>query len=74
MKEAANAPAEPRSMREALAVVALEEIDGLIIKLEAVAGKVTASDEQFAATMQALDEAAERFRAAVSSFTETGKA
>jgi hypothetical protein len=65
--------AEPRTVREALAALVLEEVDGLLARVEALPGKVAGVETQLKDTTDALVDAGDRFRLAVTAFTEQAK-
>jgi len=60
-------------MREALAVQALEEIDALLLRVESLDSKVSSTESNLDATTKALLDAADKFRMAVTAFTEDAK-
>lgn len=60
---------EPRSMREALAAQALEEIDGLVSRIEHALAELARVEGQMASTVAALDEGGDRYRSAVTTFS-----
>ena len=63
----------PRTAREALMAELLGDMDALLERVEALPGQVTASEERLAASVAALEEAGDRFRLAVTAFTEQAK-
>lgn len=63
----------PRTMREAMAVQALEEIDGLILRVEHLGENLEKIDKSHAATTAALLDASDKFRMAVTAFSEEAK-
>jgi acetylornithine deacetylase/succinyl-diaminopimelate desuccinylase-like protein len=65
--------AEPRTLREALAAQILGEVDSLVARVEALPGKVSDAEAQLKATTEALTEASDKFRLAVTAFTEQAK-
>lgn len=64
---------EPRTMREALAAQVLGEVDHLVARVEALPGKVSDAEAQLKATTDALTEAADKFRLAVTAFADQAK-
>ena len=46
--------AEPRTVREALAALVLDEVDGLLARVEALPGKLAESETQLKETTAAL--------------------
>jgi hypothetical protein len=64
----------PRTMREAFAVQALEEVDALLLRVETIDAKVSSTESSLEATTKALLDAADKFRMAVTAFTEDAKA
>lgn len=63
----------PRTMREALIVQALEEVDTLLVRVETLDAKVSETESSLNATTTALLDAADKFRMAVTAFTEEAK-
>ncbi len=61
-------------MREAFAVQALEEVDALLLRVESLDAKVSSTESNLDATTKALLDAADKFRMAVTAFTEDAKA
>lgn len=64
---------EPRTVREALAGVVLEELDVLTDKVDRIALSVNQAAQGVSATTEALAAASDNFRAAVTTFTEQAK-
>ena len=62
------------STRDALLAQVFEDLDGMVDKMQAVQKTALESDRQLKATTAVLDDAADRFRMAVTSFTEQAKA
>lgn len=60
-------------MREALVVQALEEVDGLLVRVETLHSNVSTTESSLKATTEALQDAADKFRMAVTAFTEQAK-
>ena len=60
-------------MREALAAQVLAEVDQLVARVEALPGKVSDAEAQLKATTEALTEAADNFRLAVTAFASQAK-
>lgn len=67
-------PTAPRSMREALAGVVLEEVDTLLSRAEALPQILDAAEQRVTTSVQALDAAGDRYRLAVTAFTEEARA
>lgn len=65
--------AEPRTMREAVAAQVLQEVDALVSRVETLPNKVSEVDTQLKATTDALTQAADAFRMAVTAFSEQAK-
>jgi hypothetical protein len=65
--------AEPRTVREALAALVLDEVDGLLARVEALPGKLADSETQLKETTAALTEGGDKFRLAVTAFTDQAK-
>ncbi|MEY3202262.1 MAG: hypothetical protein RIR70_1812 [Pseudomonadota bacterium] len=63
----------PRTAREALMAELLGDMDALLARVEALPRQVAASEERLAQSVAALDEAGDRFRLAVTAFTEQAK-
>lgn len=61
-------------MREAIAAQVLEEVDGLVVRLETLHSGVSSYEQQLKATTDALVTAADQYRLAVTAFTEQAKA
>jgi len=61
-------------MREALAAQALEEIDGMLVRVEALLSNVSTTETSLNATIESLQEAGDKYRMAVTAFTEQAKA
>ena len=62
------------STRDALLAQVFEDLDGMLDKMEAVQKTASESDRQLKATTAVLDDAADRFRMAVTLSTEQAKA
>ncbi len=65
--------ADPRTMREALAAQVLAEIDGLLTRIEALPANIASAEAQLKTTTDALANAGDQFRLAVTAFTEQAK-
>jgi hypothetical protein len=63
----------PRTAREALIAELLGDMDALLARVEALPRQVAASEERLAQSVATLDEAGDRFRLAVTAFTEQAK-
>jgi N-methylhydantoinase B/oxoprolinase/acetone carboxylase alpha subunit len=63
---------EPRSLREAIAAQVLEEVDALVSRVEALQ-KASDAESQLKTTIAALNDASDRYRLAVTEFTEQAK-
>ena len=61
------------STRDALLAQVFEDLDGMLDKMQEVQKTVLGSDRQLKATTAVLDDAADRFRMAVTLFTEQAK-
>lgn len=62
------------TMREALAQQSLEEIDGLVTRVEGLIALVNDAGQNMQATAAALGDAGDKYRMAVTAFTEQAKA
>lgn len=66
---------KPRNtMREALAAQALEEVDGLLSRIETLTASVSIVENRFQTTTDALNNANDQYKLAVTAFTEQAKA
>lgn len=63
----------PRTAREALIAEMLGELDALLARVEALPAQVAGAEGKVAASVAALDEAGDRYRMAVTAFTEQAK-
>lgn len=63
----------PRTAREALIAELLCDVQEVLDRVDAIKVEVKESEESFVATLKALDEGSDRFRMAVTSFTEDAK-
>ena len=61
-------------MREALAALVLDEVDGLLARVEALPGRLAEAEFQLKETTAALADGGDKFRLAVTAFTEQAKA
>jgi hypothetical protein len=65
---------EPRTTREALIAELLGDLDGLLTRVEALPPLVDSAESKLSGTIAALDNAGDKFRLAVTAFTEQAKA
>jgi|APEBP8051072974_1049382.scaffolds.fasta_scaffold00683_9 hypothetical protein len=63
-----------RTAREALIAEMLGDIDGLMARIESMPAIVAGAEEKIAGTVAALNEAGDKYRLAVTAFTEQAKA
>lgn len=63
-----------RTTREALIAELLGDLDGLIARVEALPAVVAGAEGKLSGTVAALDDAGDKFRLAVTAFTEQAKA
>lgn len=64
----------PRTAREALIAELLGDVDGLLARVEALPALVAGAEGRLSGTVAALDEAGDKYRLAVTAFTEQAKA
>lgn len=64
----------PRTTREALIAELLGDLDGLLARVEALPALVDSAEGKLSGTVAALDDAGDKFRLAVTAFTEQAKA
>jgi len=64
----------PRTTREALIAELLGDLDGLTARIEALPALVDNAERKLSGTVTALDDVGDKFRLAVTSFTEQAKA
>jgi len=64
----------PRTAREALIAEVLGDLDGLLTRVEALPAMVAGAEGKLSGTVAALDEAGDKYRLAVTAFTEQAKA
>lgn len=64
----------PRTTREALIAELLGDVDGLLARVEALPALVASTEEKITDTAKALEEAGDKYRLAVTAFTEQAKA
>ena len=64
----------PRTTREALIAEVLGELDTLLARVEALPALVAVAEEKLTGTVAALDDAGDKYRMAVTAFTEQAKA
>lgn len=62
-----------RTAREALIAEMLGDIDGLMARIEAMPAIVAGAEEKIAGTVAALNDAGDKYRLAVTAFTEQAK-
>lgn len=63
----------PRTMREALAAIALEELDQLTTRVEALPAVVGEAERKIAAAAGALNDAGDRYQAVITSFNDQAR-
>jgi hypothetical protein len=63
----------PRTTREALIAEMLGDLDLLLARVEALPVLVTTSEERLTSTVKALDNAGDKYRIAITAFTEQAK-
>ncbi|AAF85619.1 hypothetical protein [Xylella fastidiosa] len=63
----------PRTTREALIAELLGDVDGLLTRVEALPVMVAAAEEKMTSTAKALEDAGDKYRMAVTAFTEQAK-
>lgn len=64
----------PRTAREALIAELLGDVDRLLARVEALPALVAGAEGRLSGTVAALDEAGDKYRLAVTAFTEQAKA
>lgn len=64
----------PRTTREALIAELLGDVDGLLARVEALPAMVAAAEDKMTGTAKALEDAGDKYRLAVTAFTEQAKA
>ncbi len=64
---------EPRTTREALVAQMLDELDILLTRVEQLPTAIAEAEKRVAATTQILNEAGDRYRYAVTAFTDEAK-
>jgi len=64
----------PRTAREALIAELLGDVDGLLARVEALPAMVAAAEDKMTGTAKALEDAGDKYRLAVTAFTEQAKA
>jgi len=64
----------PRTTREALIAELLGDLDGLIARIEVLPALINDATGKLSGTVTALDDAGDKFRLAVTAFTEQAKA
>ena len=63
----------PRTAREALIAEMLGDLDTLLARVEALPALVTTAEERLTSTVTALDNAGDKYRMAITAFTEQAK-
>lgn len=63
----------PRTTREALMAELLGDVDKLLARVEALPVMVAAAEEKMTSTAKALEDAGDKYRMAVTAFTEQAK-
>jgi hypothetical protein len=63
----------PRTAREALVAELLGDVDGLLKRVEALPAEIAKSEGQLAGTAKAMQDAGDKFRLAVTAFTDQAK-
>ena len=63
----------PRTAREALIAEMLGDLDTLIARVEALPALVATAEERLTSTVTALDNAGDKYRMAITAFTEQAK-
>lgn len=64
---------EPRTAREALAALMLDEIDDLLTRVEKLPAAIATAEKRLAATVATLDAAGDKYRMMITAFTEEAK-
>lgn len=64
----------PRTTREALIAELLGDVDGLLARVEALPAVVAGAEEKLSTTAKTLEDAGDKYRLAVTAFTEQAKA
>jgi len=65
---------DARSMREALLIQALGDLDSLLTRVESISSIVDGSEKRLQGTVAALDKAGDSYRMAITAYTESAKA
>jgi hypothetical protein len=65
--------ADPRSAREALVAELLSELDTLLLRAEHLPKTIAEAETHLTSTIEALNEAGDRYRMAVTAFTEQAR-
>jgi hypothetical protein len=65
--------AEPRTTREALVAELLGELDSLLTRAEQLPGAIAEAESQLLHTIRILDDAGNKYRVVVTTFTEEAK-
>lgn len=63
----------PRNIREALAAEILGELDTLLIRVEALPLIITSAEEKVSISVNALNDAGDKYRMAITAFSEQAK-
>lgn len=64
----------PRTVREALFAETLGELNVVLARVDALLGMINSAEERLTGTVNALGDSGDKFRMAVSAFTEQAKA
>lgn len=64
---------EPRTTREALTAFVLDEVDGLLARVETLSESLASAETRLATTVAALDAAGDKYRMMIQLFTEEAK-
>lgn len=64
----------PRTTREALAALMLDEVDALLARVEALPQVIASAESRLADTVATLDAAGDKYRLMITAFTEEAKA
>lgn len=64
----------PRTAREALIAELLGDVDGLLSRVEALPALVAGAEDKISGTVKALEDAGDKYRLAVTAFTDQAKA
>ena len=61
---------EPRTTREALAALMLNEVDNLLARVERLPAAIASAEDRLAATVATLDAAGDKYRMVITTFTD----